>query len=231
MRALRLLPLVVLAGCGAPSAPPQPAATATAEQPTLALPEQPAPKPAPPVVAAPTDLGGKAVEAALRTPAALPTDAKPPTAPKPRASAFDTGDLPTPRLPLTPPASAALPKAKPGLPTPPPERAAPDVPPPLVGVTLKDRPLLKADGPRNPLAVDVPMTAWLRPDRASVDDPTVDLSAARIIATPLPLPTDPLPFLKLTIPDPFEFKEQLKGKVGRDAEFATTPVVVTPEKK
>ena len=101
----------------------------------------------------------------------------------------------------------------------------------LTAVQMKERPPVKADGPRNPLAVDVPMMAWTRPDRASLDDPTVDASAFRVIVTPFPLPTDPLPFVKLTIPDPFEFKEQLKGKVGRDAEFATTPVVVNPEKK
>ena len=68
-------------------------------------------------------------------------------------------------------------------------------------------------------------------ERAPVDDPTAVISAARLIATIFPFPVGTLPFLKQSIPDPFEFAEQLKGRLPRATEFGSVPSVVVPEKK
>lgn len=235
-----LVPLAVAAaaGCGVPPSPPPaptepvavvPAVVAPADPDLVKPPPEPA-KPADPPVTLPADLGGKAVEKALALPAPLPPDLPSATKPKAYTSAIERGELPLPGVPLRPLA-----------PTPPPVVASKPAPPrervlldPSVGELptgkLTDRPLVKAPSPTNPGAADVPGKAQQQPDRASLADPTADLNAGRIIQTPLPLATADLPFLRLTIPDPFELIEHLKGKLGKDAEFGTKPVEVTPGK-
>lgn len=236
----RTIPLLFLVavGCGTPAPAPAPPESV---QPTLVVPGQPesaptapAPKPAdPPAVVLPSDLGGKAVGRVIHSTPALPTD-RITTAPKPRKYDPDPSDLSQPNVVVKRP-TAPAPQSKPPLPAPPPERPPTDLGSSAAlnpgDVKLPDRPRVKADGPTNPKAADVPMSGWRQPDRVSLDDPTVDPTAARLTFTPFPLPAGGFPHLPLRIPDPFEFKEQLKGKTGRDAEFATTPAVVNPEKK
>ena len=241
---------LALSGCGSPTETPAVAAAPTlpdapkdgpanAQEPTpLPTPQpgaqpNPAPKQVdPPVV--PTDLAGKAVTKALMP--SVPGSPEPPTVkgPRPRTTDLDRGELPLPKVPGVQRPSP-LPKAKPALPSPPVERSplalgdaaavGPDVFP------MADRPLLKAPSPVNPGATDIPAMARQLPDRAPVDDPTVELSAKGVVVTPFPLPNTTLPYLKATIPDPFEFAEHLKGKLGKDTEFGTAPAVVNPEKK
>lgn len=52
----------------------------------------------------------------------------------------------------------------------------------------------------------IPLPILARPmsDRASLDDPTVDVSSAAAIAAPIPARTKKAPFLKLTLPDPYD---------------------------
>jgi hypothetical protein len=230
-----LLPLLAV-GCGAATPPPPPAEVA---QPTLVVPDQPesapaAPKPAdPPAVVLPSDLGGKAVGRVIHSTPTLPADPIT-TAPKPRKYEPDPSELSQPNGVVMRPSSPAL-QSKPPLPAPPPDRPPTDLGSAAAvnpgDVKLADRPRIQASGPNNPKAADVPMTGWRQPDRVSLDDPTVDPTAARLTFTTFPQPVNWLPHLPLRIPDPFEFQEQLKGKTGRDAEFATTPVVVNPERK
>ena len=232
-RALPLLfPLAV--GCGTP-APAPPVEIAT---PTLVVPDQPesapaAPKPADPPFTLPNDASGKAVGRMIHSAPALPADPIT-TAPKPRKYEPDPSDLSQPNV-VVKRLSAPAPQSKPLLPVPPPERPPADLGSTAAmrpgDVKLPDRPRVKADGPTNPKAADVPMSGWRQPDRVSLDDPTADPTAARLTLTPFPLPVGGFPHLPLRIPDPFEFKEQLKGKTGRDTEFATTPAVINPEKK
>ena len=155
-------------------------------------------------------------------------------APRPRTSDLDRGELPLPKVSVTP-VPPPPPKGKPAQPSPPAEK-----PPvglgdaaalPTGAFPLPDRPLLKATGPANPGAADVPALARQLPDRAPVEDPTVELSAKGVIQTPLPHPAFALPYLREVIPNPFEFVEQLKGKLGKDTELGTAPAVVNPEKK
>ena len=68
-------------------------------------------------------------------------------------------------------------------------------------------------------------------ERASLDDPTTDFAHATITTPPLKLPNSPAPFLKVTIPDPFELAEQIKPKVPQSAEPGLVPVEVAPERR
>lgn len=232
----RIIPFLLLlaVGCGTATPPPAPPEAA---QPALVVLDQPdsAPvaKPADPPFTLPGDTGGKAVGRVIHSTPALPADPVT-TAPKLRKYEPDPSDLSQPNVVVKRPSSPA-PSSKPPPPAPPPERPPADLGSAAAlnpgDVKLPDRPRVKADGPSNPKAVDVPMTGWRQSDRVSLDDPTADPTAARLTFTPFPLPVGGFPHLPLRIPDPFEFKEQLKGKTGRDAEFATTPVVVNPERK
>ena len=235
---------LALSGCGAPADSPAVAAAPTlpaaevpkdgpAPQPLPQPVGQPAPKPVEPPTT-PSDLAGKVVQKAL-----MPSVTGGPALPavkaaKPRTTDFDRGELPLPKVVVVP-TPAPLPKGKPALPSPPAERAPVSVGDaaavPLGAFPQPDRPLLKAASPVNPGATDVPALARQLPDRAPVDDPTVDLSAKGIIVTPFPLPASVLPYLREVIPNPFEFAEHLKGKLGKETEFGTAPAVVNPEKK
>jgi hypothetical protein len=93
---------------------------------------------------------------------------------------------------------------------------------------MADRPPLRrppsvAAGP-----VDLPPLARPVPDRASLDDPTAELSAARVVFTALPLPAVAGWFARFGIPDPFELADHLRGKTGLDRELGTAPVAVPP---
>lgn len=234
--------LIAGSGCGGP-APDSPLVVAPPELPVATVPPQPpapqppAGQPAPKPADAPparNDLAERAVRKALMPD--VPAGALPPAvnAPRPRVSEWDRGELPLPKFTGQLPPSPQ-PTARPTFPAPPVER-----PPVTLGSAsavevnafpAADRPRVKAARPADPTAADVPAMARQLPDRASVEDPTADLSAKGVIATPLPLPSFALPYLKAVIPDPFEFAEQLKGKLGKETEFGTAPVVVPPQKR
>lgn len=228
-----LVPVVAIGviGCGG-SQPTQPATAAPAIVPPVtddiqpANPAQPSPpaKPADPPVTLPSDTGGKAVAKALVVPLPLPPEAPTVKAPKPYSSAFDRGELPLPTIPPRPLSPSSIPTTTAAKPSPPAQGPLlSGFPGPLPEGKQSDRPLLKAPAPSNPRATDVPVMAWPRQERASLDDPTTDLSAVRVIETPLPIPAIQLPFLRAFIPNPFEFAEQLKGKLGKETELGTTP--------
>ncbi len=231
-----------LAGCGAPpDAPPAngpelPVAEAPRDDPkSEPVPPHAVPPPTPiepPVL--PTDLAGRVVTKAL-----MPDVSGGPTPPtrttaRPRSTDLDRGELPLPTV-VVAASRSPLPATRSPLPSPPVERS------PIglgnaaaLGVAafpLPERPLLKAPGPVNPGATDVPAMACQLPDRAAVTDPTVELSAKGVIETPFPLPAEPLPYRKADIPNPFVFAEQLKGNLGRETELGTAPTVVPPERK
>jgi hypothetical protein len=54
--------------------------------------------------------------------------------------------------------------------------------------------------------IPLPVVTQPVPDRASLDDPTADESAAAALAAPLPMRTTPAPFLKLSLPDPYDHR-------------------------
>jgi len=60
------------------------------------------------------------------------------------------------------------------------------------------------------LQVEVPRLAQRSVNRASLNDPTDDYSAASVIGAPLPLRTTPAPFVQIDLPNPFENAETIK---------------------
>jgi hypothetical protein len=236
LRRLTPLTMAILVGCGRSTPPSEPAALAPVIAPpatdevrgpelaqTPTQPTQPLKPPAGPPVVLPADTGGKAVAKALMLPTPLPQ--QPPSGIKsaPDSSAIDRGELPLPSV--TPrPFSRLEPNSSAVKPSSPAEKQLPAT----QFVTLPEsqgsgRPLVKAPALPDSRAADVPMNAWRQGDRAPLEDPTVELSAGRVIETPLPLNTAGLPFLRLTIPNPFELSEQLKGKLGKDVELGQSP--------
>ena len=73
----------------------------------------------------------------------------------------------------------------------------------------------------------VPLPVLARPasDRAPVEDVTGEASAAAALAAPVPQRTTPAPFLKLTVPDPYEHRRPLGLPVPpeRSAPVAGSP--------
>ncbi len=84
----------------------------------------------------------------------------------------------------------------------------------------------------DPFTVDVnrppPLPMLGRPvsDRASLEDPTTDAAAAAATAATVPQRTNPVPFQRLSVPDPFENRGpvQLKETPAEDA----TPPLAAP---
>lgn len=58
--------------------------------------------------------------------------------------------------------------------------------------------------------VTPPVLAVPQADRAPLDDPTLAASAAAALAAPVPLRLNPVPFLKLAPPDPYENRRAVK---------------------
>jgi len=240
----------LIAGCGQPAtssttAPttPEPSETKTApvpitppansNSPVSTTVPQPPSVPPPSAFVYPLDTGGKKIAAVLTPNATLAPIAVGGAGPRSRTSAIDRGDLPLPKVAMNVP-TIPIPPGKPVRPSAPVEQipadlgqAAAENP---VLIKLAEKPLLRATGAANPGAGDVPLLARLTTDRAAVEDPTVDIATQRAVNTPLPAPFLTVWFVRFSIPDPFEFTEQLKGKIGTDTELGTSPVIVSPGK-
>ncbi len=74
-----------------------------------------------------------------------------------------------------------------------------------------------AEDSSKPIAL--PVLARPVPERAALEDPTRDASAAAAVAAPIPQRTRPLPFQRLSVPDPFENRGpvQLKEEPPEDS--------------
>jgi hypothetical protein len=59
----------------------------------------------------------------------------------------------------------------------------------------------------------VPVLAEVVPDRASLDSPTAEASAALAVAAPIAPRVKPAPFLRLSLPDPFENAQAVRLRV------------------
>lgn len=227
-------PPAVAVAAPAPDAAPTPAAVTPSPTPVSQPAPQPPPPPPPPTVFPfPADAAGKALPAVVspRPPAALPVErfggapkdrtpparvvnpdglgkavaALPPVAP-PRPTGF-TPHAPAERVPFDLGVGAADVPARPSFPvTPGPVVRAPDVvaPPPLA---ILGRQL---------------------PDRAGLDDPTADAGGAVIVNRPVAPVLGLAEFLRVALPDPFEFAAQVKPVVPPAAEPGLAPVVVNP---
>ncbi len=95
----------------------------------------------------------------------------------------------------------------------------------------QSRALVTGDKTRMP-SVDVnqpvalPVLARPTPDRASLEDPTTEASAAAAVSAPAPQRTASLPFQRLSVPDPFEHRTAVHLKETPADE--TTPPLGSP---
>jgi len=76
----------------------------------------------------------------------------------------------------------------------------------------------------------LPLLAQPVPDRASLDDATLEVSTAAALAAPLPRRTAPAPYNRVTVPDPYEHRLPLllAGFREKDAPQVGTPQVDKP---
>ncbi len=72
----------------------------------------------------------------------------------------------------------------------------------------------------------LPVLAGPAPDRASLDDPTADFSASAVRAATPPVRATPAPFLRLTLPDPFEYRDA--ARVRTPPPDDAPPVTASP---
>jgi hypothetical protein len=145
------------------------------------------------------------------------------------------------------PGSPAL--EQPAAPLPPGRAEVPRLPSGKKGTSLKPRPLpdelplggyrgdpapphgqsfpagdrVRLPGPDINQPAPLPILATPAPDRAALDDPTADFSAAAVQSAPAPARTNPAPFVKVALPDPFENRNavRLREKPAERAEPVT----------
>jgi hypothetical protein len=216
---------VLVAEVATPARPVSPMAALVPAAP--ALPKTPA---APPF-RFPNDAGGQKVAATL-APSAPSVPTTPPAAgPKPRTSAIDRGEIPLPRVTSKMP-RLALPLAKATRPSPPPERVPNDLgqaaAESVAAVRLSVTPVDRAPAAAKLTPGDLPPLAQQLPGRAPLDDPTAELSAARVVFAEVAWPAVRAAFVRFGIPDPFEFAAHLGGKTAVERELGVTPVNVPP---
>ena len=224
-------------GCSSQTPAPSDAAKVDVAAPLLvvAIPDTTPVKPveasAPKPFAFTADLAGKQV-ANVSVPTAPTSPIIPKvSAPRSRISSADRGEL-TLTKPLVTVATLPPLVRKPNLPSPPNEgvprtlgnAATVD----LSHIRMPESPLTRGAVRAEPSGSDVPRLAQQVAERAAIDDPTAEISTERIIQTMLTAPALTAPFLKLLLPDPFEFREHVREKPA--TELAATPVIVPPKR-
>jgi hypothetical protein len=181
----------------------------------------------------PLNVGARVVEQAVApdTPALTPAE-RFGTAPAPRVGRVA---VPEPvakakyTLPPVPPAKAA--NVALGQP---PERVPPDLGNGATAVPAKPTLPVAAGITERARDVNLPpaMPILGRPaaDRVGLDDPTAELGHAAVANPPVKVALTPAAFLKVALPDPFEYGEQVRPKVPPAAEPGLTPVPVDPRR-
>lgn len=208
-----------------PTAPaPKTAATGVDAPKTQVAKQDPKADPKAPVEAGtafafPDDAGGKLLRGLLtpKAPVVAPDRVK--VEPKPRVmpAYLEGGYIAVPDA-ANNPATLNLPAGRAITPMSLPEKIAPDFAPavpqlpdiakPEVGALHKQEPRDPAKPADLPLLSRTPV-----PDRASLADPTTEFTAQSVVSVMLPLRTALAPFVKLTIPEPYEFAGQAVPKV------------------
>jgi hypothetical protein len=179
----------------------------------------------------PADKGGALLAKVLpprQTEAAQPDRAR---RPRPSPPPFSV-KVPTLPLPASPPAAVRLPLPKkpsalqPQLVTQETLGGWQDAPalPEVVSLPAGERVRLPSVDVNQP--IPLPVLAQLVPDRAPLDDATAEASAAAAVAAPPPQRLNMAPFLRLTLPDPYDHRRT--GTIPVPAEGAE-PVTATPQ--
>ena len=161
----------------------------------------------------PEDKGGQLLSRLLAPPETLPL-VKPQPRPRPSPKAVEQPTLPLPQLVTLPSVLADQPRRTvppQGLLTPEQALDGPDAPLPLpetLQFAVSDRPRLPSVDVEKPVGLAV--MAQPLPDRGALADPTLPASRVAVLAAPLPERTTPAPFLRLTLPDPFEHRDSVR---------------------
>jgi hypothetical protein len=133
------------------------------------------------------------------------------------------GDLPLPRLPLeksrTKPRLAELADPLPLLD----QLISPQLP---ESPYLPVGPRLRVPSPDVNEPIPLPVLAGLVPDRAALDDPTIEASLAAALALSPPLRATAIPFVRFVLPNPFEHRETIRLREPPPED--STPVTATP---
>jgi len=162
----------------------------------------------------------------LSPPSRLPVE-KPRPRPRPASKGLEAPTLPLPQLAAAPRASLEGPR-KPVLP----ELVTPEAPPDYlapVGALPDVQPLpagarLRVPAARPDELAPLPPMAQPLPDKAILADPTFAAARDAVLTAPLPQRRTPAPFLRLTLPDPFEHRDtvRLKNPLGPEPVPAAT---------
>src|SRR5262245_51268840 len=165
----------------------------------------------------PADKGGRLLADRLRPANQIP----PMLEEKPAQSKRTTGvakvenpDLSLPKILISAPPSIPKSTTKPIRPTlvagePPLARERLDLPTPAP-VKLAAGPKVTSPSPDVNQPIPLPILARQVMDRASLEDPSGDASQTAALAAKVPDRTTPAPFLRLTIPDPFEHRNAVR---------------------
>jgi hypothetical protein len=237
MTRFTLFAALVMAGC---AQQPQ----SQAPPPPLAANPQPAVTTAPGITTLPVDaeafeypadLGGKAVVSAVApdTPALTPAE-RLGIAPVPRTPADRVvNPEPVAKVRYIPPPVLSAKSVSLTLP-PPVERVPPDLGNGSTAVPARPTLPIAAGITERARDVNLPpaMPTLGRPvnDRVSLDDPTSEFGNAAIVSPVVKVPLAPASFLKVAVPDPFEFGEQVRPKIPPAAEPGLAPVPVNPQR-
>jgi len=201
-----------------------PAPAKTGEAPKAEPAKEPAKEPpaeAPKTFAFPADAGGKLLTGLLapKAPVFVP-DRGAKAEPKGRVlpAYLEGGYIAVPDVANAPP-TLALPARRPFTPTSLPEKVAPDFAPAVPQLPEAAKPevgALHKQETRDPAKpADLPLLSKTPvPDRASLADPTTEFTAQSVVSVALPLRTVQTPFVKLTIPEPYEFAGQSVSKAA-----------------
>lgn len=74
------------------------------------------------------------------------------------------------------------------------------------------------------LPIDLPVQARYSPDRAPLEDPTAELSLEKALSHPAPLRTEPAPFVRINLPEPFENRASVSSTTPEPGIVAPTPM-------
>ncbi|MGL4551213.1 MAG: hypothetical protein ACRC33_08495, partial [Gemmataceae bacterium] len=88
----------------------------------------------------------------------------------------------------------------------------------------------RAKEPSESVHVPPPLPYLAEPpaDRVPVDDPTAEASLAAALAGPVPERTAALPFVRLGVPEPFEWRLPLVATPAEEWEMPAAPTPVKP---
>jgi len=86
---------------------------------------------------------------------------------------------------------------------------------------------VRLPGPDVEQPAPLPMLAVPVPDRTSSDDPTADFSSAAVQSAAAPVRAAPAPYVKLSVPDPFENRDVIR--LRQTPPEKSDPVTATPK--